>query len=313
MTNPGPAARVVIPNHLKGFAAGLGAPGLSWIQQLPGLVEGCASRWSLTVGPAFPGPSISFVAPALDANSSAVVLKIGFPDHETAHEAEALRLLDGDGAVRLVAADPDHNALLLERLTPGEPLSAVADEEQANVTATGLLRRFWRQIPPDHPFDLLADRAAKWAEAVVPTFRAVGKPFEVRLVEEAAALFAHLSGRRDETFLLHQDFHHGNILSANREPWLIIDPKPLVGERAFDAGSLLRDRRAELLATSAPARLMARRLDLLAEQLTLDRARMSGWALAQGVELGLWSYQAGDVEEAKALIACARLLAGFMP
>jgi len=98
MTNPGPAARVVIPNHLKGFAAGLGAPGLSWIQQLPGLVEGCASRWSLTVGPAFPGPSISFVAPALDANSSAVVLKIGFPDHETAHEAEALRLLDGDGA-----------------------------------------------------------------------------------------------------------------------------------------------------------------------------------------------------------------------
>jgi len=299
----------MIPDHLKRFAASLGAPGLSWIEKLPGLVEDCARQWSLTVGPPFQGPSISFVAPAIRADGVAAVLKISVPDRETSHEADALRLLDGEGAVRLIAADPDRYALLLERLEPGAPLSAMADEDEANLIATGLLRRFWRPVPLGHPFDLAADRAAEWAETVVPTYQAAGKPFEVGLVEEAAALFAHLSGRRDEAYLLHQDFHHGNILSARREAWQIIDPKPLVGERAFDAGSLLRDRRRELLTAKDPAEIMARRLDLLADQLAVDRARMRDWGFAQTVELSLWSYEIGDTTEGERLIACARLLA----
>jgi len=299
---------VKIPDHLTRFACSLGAPGLAWLQRLPGLVEACTQQWSLTIGAPFPGPTISFVAPAALQDGTKVVLKISLPDRETAHEADALRLLDGDGSVRLLAADPARCALLLERLEPGTSLLEVPDEDQANVIATGLLRRFWCPLPPGHPFDLAADRAAEWALSVVPEFLALGKPFEARLAEEAAVLFTELSVSREPSVLLHQDFHHGNVLSARREPWLIIDPKPLAGERAFDAGALLRDRRHALATASDGARIMARRLDLLADRLALDRTRMRDWGLAQAVELGLWSYNVGDIVEGDGLIRAAQLL-----
>ncbi len=301
-------ARVKIPDHLTRFAVSLGAPGLAWLQRLPGLVEACTQHWSLTIGAPFPGPTISFVAPAVRADDAAVVLKVSFPDRETAHEADALRLLNGDGTVRLLAADPARHALLLEWLEPGMPLSEMVDEDQANRIASDLLRRFWRPLPPGHPFDRAADRAGEWAQSIVPEFLALGKPFKARLVEEAAVLFRELSVTREPPVLLHQDFHHGNILSARREPWLIIDPKPLAGERAFDAGALLRDRRHALATASDAAGIMARRLDLLADLLALDRTRIRDWGLAQAVELGLWSYKVGDIEEGNRLIRTAQLL-----
>ncbi len=260
------------------------------------------------MGTPFPGPTISFVAPAARPDGTKVVLKISLPDRETIHESDALRLLDGDGSVRLLAADPARCALLLERLEPGTALSEMVDEDQANRIASDLLRRFWRPLPPGHLFDRAADRAAEWAQSVVPEFLALGKPFEASLAEEAAVLFTELSVSCEPSVLLHQDFHHGNVLSARREPWLIIDPKPLAGERAFDAGALLRDRRHALAAASDAARIMARRLDLLADLLALDRTRIRDWGLAQAVELGLWSYKVGDIEEGNRLIGTARLL-----
>ncbi len=304
---------VLIPDHLRRFAAGLGRPGQAWIDRLPEIIQDCVAKWSLSLAPAFPGPSISFVAPATLTDGTRVVLKINVPERETAREADALRLLDGDGAVRLLAEDPICRALLLERLDPGAPLSALIDEDAANGIAAALLRRFWRPVSPDHPFDSLTERARDWATTLLPDFQTLGRPFEIALLQEAAAFLADLAQSMDEHVLLHQDLHHGNILSAQRGPWVIIDPKPLVGERAFDAGSLLRDRRRALLAGPEPSGRMARRLDLLTDVLAVDRERMRGGGLAQAVELGLWSLEVGDTDEGSLLIGCARLLADLKP
>ena len=40
--------------------------------------------------------------------------------------------------------------------------------------------------------------------------------------------------------LVNQDLHADNILSATREPWLVIDPKPLAGEREFGVAAIVR-------------------------------------------------------------------------
>jgi streptomycin 6-kinase len=138
---------------------------------------------------------------------------------------------------------------------------------------------------------------------------AAGRPLEERIAGRAAATLVELAATadREEPVLLHQDVHHDNILDAGERGWLAIDPKPLVGERAFDAGALLRDRRAALLAGAHPTRAMARRLDRVTAATGLDRERIRAWGFAQCVVLGLSSHRVGDPDGA-ALIGCARLL-----
>jgi len=105
--------------------------------------------------------------------------------------------------------------------------------------------------------------------------------------------------------VLHQDLHGGNILRARREPWLAIDPKPLVGEREFDTASFLRDRRWELRNTPQASMTVRRRLDVLAGELELDRGRMRGWGIAHALAWGM----SGKPEQDRDMVNCARWLA----
>jgi len=235
-------------------------------------VDACARRWGLTVGTPYVGPHVSFVAPARTAGGATVVLKVQFPHREADHEAEALRRWGGAGAVQLLDADADHHALLLEHVVPGTPLGA-ADADALGILA-GLLERL--SIPVAAPFTSLADEAARWHEHL-------GRPDHVRgldpaLVQRARELLAELGPSGEGSVLLHQDLHGGNVLRATREPWLVIDPKPLVGERAFAVAPIVRS--VELGHDRAA---VLRRLDGLCAELALDRGRARGWAVAQTV------------------------------
>lgn len=240
-----------------------------WLASLPGLVDELAQRWALEIGRPYPRPrdgGVGWAARVLRADGTKAVLKLNIPGGEVLQEADALRLIGGDGAVLLLDAAPEHSALLLERLEPGTPLWDLPDEEGVAIAGC-ILRRLWRPVPPDHPFDSLADYARDWADATLPA--------------EGAALARELAASMDEEVLLHQDFHQGNILSAQREAWLAIDPKPLVGEREFDTASLLRDRRWE-----TDARAVRRRFETLSGLLDLDRERMRAWGIVHALAWG---------------------------
>lgn len=278
----------------------LGAEGDSWVAQLPHLVEEFERRWAMRVERAFDtGGFVGFVAPTTMADGSAV-FKISIRDRETAYEALALQLYGGRGTVCVLASDAEKAAMLLERCLPGPPLLELSDEVAANSIAIALLRTLWQTpVLRDHPFERTKDRAAEWAEAMPREFAALAQPFEARLAEEVTRLFEALASAQTPEVLLHQDFHHGNILAAQRQPWLVIDPKPLVGDPAFDAGGLLWDRSAALFSGPSPRRRMARRLDQLVDET----------ALAQSVDLGLWSFSVSDRAGGETMIECARLLA----
>jgi streptomycin 6-kinase len=269
------------------------------------LVTECAELWGLEVGAAYPGSHVSLVAPATRADGTPSVLKINFPDYESEHEPDALSHWDGRGAVRLLACDRERSALLVERCEPGTELWDVEDEEEANRIAAGVLHRLWRPAPPHHPFKPLADEAASWSQELPLVWEQLGRPFERRLVELAVGLAGDLASSQGGPVVLHQDYHGGNVLRAEREPWLAIDPKPLVGEREFDAASLLRDRRDELVADPSPQRRVRRRLDQLAAELSLDRERMRGWGVVHALAWGVSGI--GKVQED--MVACARWLA----
>jgi streptomycin 6-kinase len=275
--------------------------GTAWLHRLPRLVAECAELWSLLPGIPFEA-HVSYVAPAELPDGRRAVLKVNFPEPEAEGEPDALLHWDGEGAVRLLAHDPERRALLVERCEPGTQLWQMADEEKANGAAAAVLRRLWRSPPEDHGFHLLADQAARWAEELPACWERLGRPFERSLLEQAVGFLREAGPSQGEPVLLHQDLHGGNVLRATREPWLAIDPKPLVGEREFDTASLLRDRRPELASDPRAAARVRRRLDGLAAELGLDRERMRGWGVAHALA---WN---GD----EGMIACGRWLAAAL-
>ena len=191
------------------------------------------------------------------------MLKVSPPHPESDPEADALAAWDGDGAVRLLAHDPERRALLLERLVPGTSAWELEDDAATRAVA-GVLRRLAVEPPRGHPFRPLAEAAREWAEEL-PELRAA--------VEE-------LLTDPSPQVLLHQDLHAGNVLRRG-DDWVAIDPKPLVGDPAFDVASLVRDRRP-----IRDRRVIERRLDLLADELGHDRERMRLWSWVHAVAWG---------------------------
>ena len=253
--------------------AGESEEGLEWLHRLPGLVAGCLADWELVAGEPFAYAYASLALPVTSPDGRHAVLKVQFPHRESDHEAEALQLWDGDGAVRLLARDEERSALLLERCFPGTHLSTEAPERALDVLM-GLLPRLWK--PAGEPFTTLADEAAWWVSYLPSSWERAGRPCERRLLYAALDALRELPPTQGEQVLLHQDLHADNVLAAEREPWLVIDPKPLVGEREFGVAPIVRsfelghDRSAVLS-----------RLDRLTGELGLDRERARGWTIGQ--------------------------------
>ena len=269
-------AHSAISEHLRGLTGGR-------------QVARCGARPGPTappgpVGPSGPGravrrcPRVDDV-PGRRPDGSPAVLKVHFPNRDNEHEAAALRHWNGDGAVRLLDEEPDLGALLLERCVPGTPMSDATPDEALDAFVD-LLPRLWK--PASAPFRTLADEAAHLAVGLVRDWERTGRPFERRLVDVSLDAFASLAPTQGEQVLLHQDLHGDNVLRAAREPWLVIDPKPLVGEREFAVAPIVRSTRS----SATVATRSCARFDRLTADLGLDRERARRWTIAQTVARG---------------------------
>ncbi|MCC6386710.1 MAG: phosphotransferase [Dehalococcoidia bacterium] len=279
--------------------------GRAFLERLPAIVEECADRWSLAVEPAYPGLSFNWVAPVVTADGARAVLKVRFAeDPEFRSEIEALRLYDGEGAVRLFAALPEMGAMLIEQAMPGTTLLEV-DDRVATEAAAIVMRRLWRPLPADHGFPTVA----RWALAfdrLRERYDGGTGPLPALLVARAEEVFAALLGEAREQVLLHGDLHHTNVLASAREPWLAIDPKGLAGEREYEVGSFLRNP-LDLTSRPGAAATLDRRLDTFATMLGFDRERMRLWGMAQAVLSAVWTLEGGRV--AAGMLETARILA----
>jgi streptomycin 6-kinase len=287
-----------------------GEAGREWLGRLPALLTGCARRWALTVRSPFEPLSYNYVAPAVRADGTAVVLKVGYPTRELYAEIAALQLYQGRGIVQLLAADPEQGALLLERLQPGTPLSDLADDEQAMAIAAQVMRQLWRPVPLVHPFPTVAE----WAgglQRLRATFAGGSGPLPAWLVEMAEALFAELLPSMAEPVLLHGDLHHENIRAAERQPWLALDPKGVVGEPAYEPGALLRNPMPQIARVPQLGHVLGRRADVLAEELGLERERLIAWGVAQAVLSAWWSVE-DHGHGWEAAVVCAEHLAALL-
>jgi streptomycin 6-kinase len=236
-------------------------------------VTALSKEWELELATPFEDEvSCSWVAPARRADGSAAVLKICLPHFEAESESAGLRFWNGDGAVRLLAADDAHGAMLLERCAPGTKLRALGEPDQ-DVVIAALLRRLWRPVTAPHPFRRLADMTAYWTES-----RFIGDEREwpdPGLVRAGHRLYAELPRTAPREVLLATDLHAGNVLRAEREPWLAIDPKPFVGDPAYDVTQHLINCEARLRTDGRAT--CARLADLV--EVDADRVRL--WTFAR--------------------------------
>ena len=261
-----------------------------WLERVPDLVEACVEEWRLRLGDPYVAGAAGHAVRADLPDGTPAVLKLIFPHREGEHEAAALVLLDGDGAVRLLEHDAKRWAMLIERCVPGDDASSIDDDEAIRVAvATG--RELWRAVA-GRPFRRAADEVARW-------FRELEAKTDHPYLGIAAALYASMTPRHD--VLVHGDYHHHNLL-RHGDRWLAIDPKPLIAEPEFDVVTLLWNP----LQRALTRELTERRIRQLASA-GLDERRMRDWAIVRGAQLGL-PLHPGEDEAASRQLSVVRWL-----
>lgn len=269
----------------------LGPDWAAWLDRLPRLASELVEEWELRpVASALHG-YCSLVVPVLTADDEPAALKVTFDgDDESLHEGLALQRWRGDGAVRLLRSDPHRRALLLEWLHPTD-LGDLWDLDACEVVA-GLYARLHVPAPPQvRP---LASYVARWSADLARLPRSA--PLPHRLVEQAVGLVPDLLAD-DPGLLVHGDLHYANVLAADREPWLAIDPKPMSGDPHYEPAPMLWNRWPELV--DGPGGLRAgvrRRFHALVDAAGLDEDRARDWVVVRMVQNALWSVQ--DAERA---------------
>jgi streptomycin 6-kinase len=229
-------------------------------------------RWDLSLGAPFDHEYVScaWVAPATQRDGTRTVFKIGMPHMEGEQEIDGLRFWNGEGCVHLLEWDVALNAMLLERCEPGTPLFTIPEEDQDVIIAT-MLKRLWRTPPPNkfRPLSTLVDYWRQETLMAAPHWPDPG------LVSVGLEAMQQLAATANTEVVLVTDLHAGNVLRAQREPWLMIDPKPFVGDAAYDATQHLLNCESRL--QSDPFAMVLR----IANLLSLDPERIRIWLFAR--------------------------------
>ncbi|RSN63916.1 aminoglycoside phosphotransferase family protein [Actinomadura sp. WAC 06369] len=256
-----------------------GAAGAAWLADLPGIVEELLeSRGCVPDGAATHGRVAVIVPVKRDAGTA--VLKVSFPHPGNVHEPDALAVWNGRGAVHLHERDDARFAMLLERARTST-LAEVEDDDEVAAVGGRLARRL--AVPARPGLPRLRDRADEW-EALLREDAAELPHTMPRAVVDAAVATVRELGRDQPDTLVHGDLHAGNVLRAEREPWLAVDPKGVMGDPAYDGGTLLMARGLSMLAADDPHRAVRRFLDVFAEAAELDRVRVRRWAQLHAVQ-----------------------------
>jgi streptomycin 6-kinase len=224
-----------------------------------------AREWHVPLGERLLAGRFSFVA---FAGEKAVLKVVPFEDDEADHEADALALLAGDGAVRLLRHDRARRALLIERARPGHDASRVPEPEAIRI-AIAAAKKFWRPAARGSPFRWIGDYVPRWLDNAGDHY----------LVRQAKEIYATM--HPSDATLVHGDFHHHNLLSHG-DGWVVIDPKPMVGEPEFDVSTFLWNPIGNQPTTESVERWIGAFADA-----GLDANLLRKWAIIRGTYLGL--------------------------
>ncbi|MEV6941965.1 aminoglycoside phosphotransferase family protein [Streptomyces sp. NPDC051172] len=274
-----------------------GEAGRAFIAGLPRLAEEFLDRWELRPDGRPMHGVTALVLPVLRCDDTPAVLKLQLLDEESAGEPVALRLWDGDSAVRLLAHDKTTHTMLLERLDHTRMLSRLPDTREAVLVIARLLAHL-TATPAPEGMRRLGDIARAMLDRTPWALKRIPDPETRSLTADCAAAVREVVAEPGDR-LLHWDLHDENVLAAGRAPWLAIDPKPLAGDPGFELWPALTNR--------FDADEIRWRFDAMTDVLGLDRARARAWTLGRLLQNTLWDIEDGRAPESDGLEIARRL------
>lgn len=260
-----------------------GADGQAWIDALPGIADELLMRWNCSPSPS-PSAStvcgqVGIIIPVRRIDGSEAVLKISFPHPGNVHQPDALAAWRGQGAVLMFERDDARFAMLLER-AESRSLADLDDPETAIALAGALARRL--AVPAPAHLPRMRDQAAEFEAELIKDAESLADPLPRHIVDTAVDTVREL-GRDQPDTMIHGDLHGRNVLSAEREPWLAIDPKGCAGDLAHDAASFLITGAESLLGVDDLSGALVRRVAIFADAAQIDRERTLRWLQARVV------------------------------
>jgi streptomycin 6-kinase len=291
---------------VRNIVALSGKAGQEWLDSIPKRLKVYEAKWALKILEPF-ALSYNYVTSAERADGTPVVLKLGFPeDAEFNSEVAALKLFDGNGAIQLLEEDVEHNAVLLERVMPGLQLSQL-DDEQATQIAAQVAKRLWKPAVKSESLIPL-ERWFRGFEWLRQHFNGGTGPLPESIVEKGEKLFAELLRTTTTPMLIHGDFHHFNILYSERNGWVTIDPKGVIGDPLYDLSVFLYNPIPTLLEQRDVRQILKRRIEIFSQALDAKPERIIQWGIAQAVLSAIWTVQDNGGDGWNHTITCAQLL-----
>ncbi|MGI5198402.1 aminoglycoside phosphotransferase family protein [Streptomyces sp. CA-288835] len=257
-----------------------GEAGAAWLAELPMSVGELLRRWECVPDGEVMHGGVGVIVPVRRRAEGPAVLKVSFPHPGNVHEPDAFAVWGGRGAVRLYERDDERFAMLLERARTST-LAEVEDADEVVTVAGRLSRRLAVPAPPGLP--RLREQADAWEEQLRLDAEELPHNLPRHVLDAALATVREL-GRTQPDTVIHGDLHAGNILRADREPWLAVDPKGYAGDPAYDGGTLLKALALRFLQLPDLSKAVRRALDVFAEAAELDRERARRWAQFHAVE-----------------------------
>ncbi|MGH8824710.1 MAG: aminoglycoside phosphotransferase family protein [Jiangellaceae bacterium] len=281
---------VEVPAGLRASLARADPSTGPWLDRLPSLAAEFLDRWSLRADGRPMHGVCALVLPVRRPDGVPAVLKLSWPHSEARDEHLALRVWAGEGAVRLLGAAPEDYVVLLERLDATRDLVPVPLGAALH-TAGELIRRLG--VPADDGLVRVDERAREWSTELAVARRRPPDGVPTSLLDHAAAVLPDLLAGAPAV-LLHTDLHYENVLAADRDPWLAIDPKPLLGDPAYEVAPLLWNRWSEATSAADLGRHLRWRADVVADAAGLEPARVAGWVVVREAVQALDAVADGD-------------------
>jgi len=275
----------------------------SWLAALPRKIDEVLAEWDLAVdGKAMYG-FCALVIPVRERAGRAAVLRFCWPHDEQEHEHLALQAWHGNGTVLMYRADPSRAVMLLERLHQRD-LTSVDVIEACELTA-GFYRKI--HIPALPQLRTLSSYIDRWTADLDKV--AVNGPIPRRMVEQARSLGRDfVVDPATDRVMIHGDLHFENVLAADREPWLVIDPKPMAGDAHYEVAPLLWNRFDEIVATGDQRNALRQRFHAVIDAAGLDEDRARDWVIVRMIHNAMWCIEDNPdglgVEEREYLTMC---------
>lgn len=283
-----------LPAHfVQTISGAFGDGGRFWLESLPHILKNISEEWHISIGDHYPNLSYHYVAPCVSANGDEVVIKLAFhgdPNPTIFNEVRMLELNGGDGMLKLLRFDPEKRAMLLEKLTPGKDLRAIFEGNEIAVVeiAADLMWRIWREPPAGYSFPRVED----WFNNM---FRKAAKTnFPSGLLVKTSRLFEELNSNAGRPMLLHGDLHHWNILSASREPYLVIDPKGIIGNYRYEMSTFLINHSNWLRGKDGYKEKLDAAIRAFSVAFDIDETLIRKWTFAQSVLSAWWTFEEGS-------------------